>query len=110
MPVENTWRSHQVPLAAVHERPDHLAMLEDWLRSYRPDELFDADGRPRTEIVDWIPTGDRRLGANPHTNGGRDPRDLDLPDFRDLRRAGPVPRRDSRRSRPGSSAGGCATS
>jgi xylulose-5-phosphate/fructose-6-phosphate phosphoketolase len=82
LPVEDTWRSHQVPLAGIHERPDHLAMLEEWLRSYRPDELFDADGRPRTDIVDWIPAGDRRFGANPHANGGRDPRDLELPDFR----------------------------
>jgi xylulose-5-phosphate/fructose-6-phosphate phosphoketolase len=98
VPVEDTWRSHQVPVAGVHDRPEHLAMLEDWLRSYQPDELFDADGRPRTEIVDWIPTGDRRLGANPHTNGGRDPRDLDLPDFRTY--AVPVPSPGATSSKP----------
>jgi xylulose-5-phosphate/fructose-6-phosphate phosphoketolase len=98
LPVEGTWRSHQVPLAAIHERPDHLAMLEEWLRSYRPDELFDADGRPRTDIVDWIPAGDRRLGANPHANGGRDPRDLDLPDFQAY--AVPVPSPGATSSEP----------
>jgi xylulose-5-phosphate/fructose-6-phosphate phosphoketolase len=98
LPVEDTWRSHQVPLAGIHERPDHLAMLEEWLRSYRPDELFDADGRPRSDIVDWIPAGDRRLGANPHANGGRDPRDLDLPDFQAY--AVPVPSPGATSSEP----------
>jgi xylulose-5-phosphate/fructose-6-phosphate phosphoketolase len=82
VPVEGTWRSHQVPLATIHEQADHLGMLAEWLRSYRPEELFDGDGRPRADIVDWLPSGDRRLGANPHANGGRDPRDLQLPDFR----------------------------
>jgi xylulose-5-phosphate/fructose-6-phosphate phosphoketolase len=80
--VEGTWRSHQVPLAAVRSNPEHLAALEAWLRSYRPDELFDPDGRPRPEIVGWLPQADRRLGANPHANGGRSARDLELPDFR----------------------------
>jgi xylulose-5-phosphate/fructose-6-phosphate phosphoketolase len=82
LPVEGTWRSHQVPLAGVRSNPEHLAQLEAWLRSYRPDELFDADGRPRLEILDWLPRADRRLGANPHANGGRHPRNLELPDFR----------------------------
>nr|WP_224058198.1 phosphoketolase family protein [Streptomyces kanamyceticus] len=70
MPVEGTWRSHQVPLAGVRENPEHLAQLEGWLRSYRPQELFDAHGRPSPEVLDCVPEGHRRLGANPHTNGG----------------------------------------
>ncbi|MEV0323258.1 phosphoketolase family protein [Streptomyces sp. NPDC050658] len=69
-PVEGTWRSHQVPLAAVREDPDHLAQLEAWLRSYRPHELFDEHGRPTPQVLDCVPAGRRRLGANPHTNGG----------------------------------------
>jgi xylulose-5-phosphate/fructose-6-phosphate phosphoketolase len=81
--VEGTWRAHQVPLAAVRDDAEHLAALEAWLGSYRPDELFDPAGRPRPELVGWLPTGDRRLGANPHANGGLLRRDLELPDFRD---------------------------
>jgi xylulose-5-phosphate/fructose-6-phosphate phosphoketolase len=81
LPVEGTWRAHQVPLSAARDDPAHLAQLEAWMRSYRPDELFDADGAPRSEIIDWLPTGELRMGANPHANGGRS-RDLDLPDFR----------------------------
>jgi len=80
--VEGTFRSHQVPLAALAERPDHLAALEAWLRSYRPDELFDDAGRPRDDITSLSPAGDRRMGANPHANGGRLLRDLVLPDCR----------------------------
>jgi xylulose-5-phosphate/fructose-6-phosphate phosphoketolase len=80
--VEGTWRAHQVPLANVRERPDHLALLEQWMCSYRPDELFDDRGRPRPEIIEWLPQGDRRMGANPHANGGLLLRDLALPDFR----------------------------
>jgi xylulose-5-phosphate/fructose-6-phosphate phosphoketolase len=83
LPVEGTWRSHQVPLAAVREKPEHLAELEMWMRSYRIDELFDDEGRPRAEIVDWLPTGDRRMGANPHANGGLLTRDLRLPEVGD---------------------------
>ena len=83
LPVEGTWRAHQVPLADVRGRTDHLAALESWMRSYRPDELFDEAGRPRGAIVDWLPVGIRRMGANPHANGGRLLRDLALPDFRD---------------------------
>jgi xylulose-5-phosphate/fructose-6-phosphate phosphoketolase len=78
-PVEGTWRSHQVPLDDVRERNDRLRALEDWMRSYRPDELFGADGRPTGAVVDWLPAGDRRLCANPHTTG-RHGVDLDLPD------------------------------
>jgi xylulose-5-phosphate/fructose-6-phosphate phosphoketolase len=81
--VEGTWRSHQVPLSAARDDPAHLAQLEEWLRSYRPDELFDADGVPRPEVVGWLPTGDLRMGATPHANGGRLTRPLELPDFRD---------------------------
>ncbi|MDQ1449726.1 MAG: xylulose-5-phosphate/fructose-6-phosphate phosphoketolase, partial [Actinomycetota bacterium] len=83
LPVEGTWRAHQVPLTDVREKPDHLALLEDWMRSYHPDELFDDAGRPRADIVEWLPRADRRMGANPHANGGLLLRDLTLPDFRD---------------------------
>jgi xylulose-5-phosphate/fructose-6-phosphate phosphoketolase len=83
VPVEGTWRAHQVPLAEVRTRSDHLALLEEWMRSYRPEELFDDDGSPRPALVDWIPRGDGRMSANPHANGGRLLRDLFLPDFRD---------------------------
>ncbi|MFD2420943.1 phosphoketolase family protein [Amycolatopsis pigmentata] len=81
VPVEGTWRAHQVPLAAVRENPEHLAMLEEWLRSYRPRELFDDDGRPVPELTATAPHGDRRMGANPHANGGLLLRPLRLPDF-----------------------------
>ncbi|HEY0638609.1 MAG TPA: phosphoketolase family protein [Pseudonocardiaceae bacterium] len=80
LPVEGTWRSHQVPLAAVRENPDHLRMLEEWLRSYRPEELFDEAGRPRPEVLVLSPDGTRRMGSNPHANGGLLLRDLPLPD------------------------------
>ncbi|MEU9096743.1 phosphoketolase family protein [Streptomyces sp. NPDC048361] len=79
VPVEGTWRSHQVPLAGVRENPEHLRQLEAWLRSYRPDELFDADGRPTSQVLDCVPEGDRRLGATPHANGGLLTRALPLP-------------------------------
>jgi xylulose-5-phosphate/fructose-6-phosphate phosphoketolase len=82
-PVEGTWRSHQVPLAEVRTDPAHLAALEAWMRSYRPEELFDADGRPRTEVISLTPAGARRMGANPHANGGLLLRPLHLPDFSD---------------------------
>ncbi|UQA96763.1 phosphoketolase family protein [Streptomyces halobius] len=77
--VEGTWRAHQVPLSAVREDRDHLHQLEDWLRSYRPDELFDDAGRPRPEVLACIPKGTRRLGASPHANGGLLLRDLPVP-------------------------------
>ncbi|HYI21042.1 MAG TPA: phosphoketolase family protein [Candidatus Limnocylindrales bacterium] len=83
LPTEGSWRSHQVPLADVRNDPKHLALLEQWLRSYRPEELFDADGRPVPAIADFAPRGDRRMSANPHANGGELLRDLLLPDFRD---------------------------
>ncbi|GIH20082.1 putative phosphoketolase [Rugosimonospora africana] len=81
-PVEGTWRAHQVPLEGVLDDASHLAMLQDWMLSYRPDELFDADGRPTPPVVDWLPAGRARMSGNPHTNGGAAPRDLELPDFR----------------------------
>ncbi len=80
--VEGTWRSHQVPLAEVRTNPDHLARLEAWLSSYRPTELFDDDGRPIPAINALAPAGDRRMSANPHANGGRLLRPLELPDWR----------------------------
>ncbi|MFI6638836.1 phosphoketolase [Streptomyces sp. NPDC050504] len=79
VPVEGTWRSHQVPLPGVRENPDHLRQLERWLRSYRPDELFDAEGRPTERVLSCVPEGPRRLGANPHANGGLLLRSLPLP-------------------------------
>ncbi|GAA4497141.1 phosphoketolase family protein [Actinoallomurus oryzae] len=81
LPVEGTWRAHQVPLAGVRDNPAHLAQLETWLRSYRPEELFDASGRPVAGVLAPAPAGDRRMSANPHANGGLLLRDLELPDF-----------------------------
>jgi xylulose-5-phosphate/fructose-6-phosphate phosphoketolase len=81
--VEGTWRAHQVPLAGVAENPQHLAQLQDWLASYRPQELFDAHGRLRPELQALAPLGNRRMSANPHANGGRLRRPLQTPDFRD---------------------------
>ncbi|HKD96855.1 MAG TPA: phosphoketolase family protein, partial [Micromonosporaceae bacterium] len=83
LPVEGTWRAHQVPLPAARNDAGHLAQLVEWMRSYRPEELFDEGGAPRPAVVDWLPRADLRMSANPHANGGRFPRDLDLPDFRD---------------------------
>jgi xylulose-5-phosphate/fructose-6-phosphate phosphoketolase len=81
--VEGYWRSHQVPLAGIHENPAHLAQLEAWLRSYRPEELFDASGRLVPELKALAPIGTRRMSANPHANGGLLRRALRMPDFRD---------------------------
>jgi xylulose-5-phosphate/fructose-6-phosphate phosphoketolase len=82
-PVEGTWRSHQVPLAEVRTNRQHLRELEEWLRSYRPEELFDQAGRLASALAALPPTGDRRMSANPNANGGALLRDLVLPDFRD---------------------------
>ncbi len=82
VPVEGTFRAHQVPLANVRDNPEHLALLEAWMRSYRPEELFDANGRPVPWLADLAPPGDRRMGANPQANGGLHPRPLALPDWR----------------------------
>jgi xylulose-5-phosphate/fructose-6-phosphate phosphoketolase len=83
VPVEGTWRSHQVPLGDVRANPDHLAALESWMRSYRPEELFDEQGSPIPELRLQAPVGDRRMSANPHTNGGLLRSDLDLPEIGD---------------------------
>jgi xylulose-5-phosphate/fructose-6-phosphate phosphoketolase len=80
--VTGTWRSHQVPLSGVRDNPAHLAILDTWLRSYRPEELFDAAGAPVATVRALTPEGELRLSATPHANGGRLTRDLDLPDFR----------------------------
>ncbi|MDW5330439.1 phosphoketolase family protein [Plantactinospora sp. KLBMP9567] len=80
--VEGTFRAHQVPISQVRDNPEHLRQLEEWLRSYRPEELFDATGTPVPDLVALPPTGERRMGANPHANGGVLLRDLVLPDFR----------------------------
>jgi xylulose-5-phosphate/fructose-6-phosphate phosphoketolase len=80
--IEGTFRSHQVPLSDPATHPEHLKLLEEWLRSYRPEELFDGQGRLKPELAELAPQGDRRMGANPHANGGKLLRDLVLPDFR----------------------------
>ncbi|MEK7882421.1 phosphoketolase family protein [Methyloversatilis sp. NSM2] len=79
--TEGSWRSHQVPFGDM-DNPDHLRLLEEWMQSYRPDELFDANGAPRPELLALAPHGTRRMGANPHANGGTLLRDLRLPNFR----------------------------
>ncbi len=81
--TEGSFRSHQVPLANLRENPEHLRQLEQWLRSYRPEELFDEHGAVRAEILALAPPGRRRMSANPHANGGLLTRPLELPDFRD---------------------------
>jgi xylulose-5-phosphate/fructose-6-phosphate phosphoketolase len=80
--TEGSWRSHQVPFAELATKPDHLRLLETWMKSYRPEELFDAHGAPRAELKALAPRGERRMGANPHANGGVLLRDLRLPDYR----------------------------
>ncbi|MCL5060909.1 MAG: phosphoketolase family protein [Candidatus Thermoplasmatota archaeon] len=88
--TEGYWRSHQVPFGDM-DKPEHVRLLEAWMRSYRPEELFDADGRLRPELAGLAPRGERRMGANPHANGGKLLRDLRLPDFRDYRVDVPAP-------------------
>jgi xylulose-5-phosphate/fructose-6-phosphate phosphoketolase len=83
LPTEGTWRSHQVPLGEVRANPEHLAALESWMRSYRSEELFDADGALAPELAAFPPKATRRMSANPHANGGLLLQDLALPDFRD---------------------------
>jgi xylulose-5-phosphate/fructose-6-phosphate phosphoketolase len=80
--IEGTFRAHQVPIAVDAAHPEHLELLERWMQSYKPEELFDKSGRLITELAELAPTGDRRMGANPHANGGRLLRDLIMPDFR----------------------------
>jgi xylulose-5-phosphate/fructose-6-phosphate phosphoketolase len=90
LPVEGTFRSHQVPVADLAKKPEHLKILEGWMRSYRPEELFDKDGRFQPELAELAPSGERRMSANPNANGGLLLRDLRLPDFRGY--AVPVPK------------------
>jgi xylulose-5-phosphate/fructose-6-phosphate phosphoketolase len=81
-PVEGTWRSHQVPISELHDKPEHLKILEEWMRSYRPDQLFDPEGRLKPELAALAPRGVRRMGMNPHANGGLLLEPLRLPEFR----------------------------
>ncbi len=96
LPAEGSFRSHQVPLADLAGNPEHLAQLETWLRSYRPETLFDERGALRAELAALAPEGQRRMGSNPHANGGLLLRDLEMPDFRD--HAVEVPRPGERTS------------
>jgi xylulose-5-phosphate/fructose-6-phosphate phosphoketolase len=81
--TEDYWRSHQVPFAEMAEKPGHVKLLEEWMKSYRPEELFDANGRLHQELAELAPKGDKRMGASPHANGGVLLKDLRMPDFRD---------------------------
>jgi len=81
-PVENTWRAHQVPVTDFASQPGHLKILEDWMKSYKPEELFDESGKLIPELAGLAPQGERRMGANPHANGGLLLKDLTMPDFR----------------------------
>ena len=81
--IEATFRSHQVPLSELASKPEHLKLLEQWMKSYKPEELFDKNGKFLNELAELAPKGDRRMGANPHANGGLLLKDLKLPDFRD---------------------------
>jgi xylulose-5-phosphate/fructose-6-phosphate phosphoketolase len=83
-PVENTWRAHQVPFSELREKPDHIRLLEDWMRSYKPEELFDEDGVFRPELADIAPKGRLRMGMNAHANGGLLWQPLRIPSFRDF--------------------------
>jgi len=93
--TEGSFRSHQVPLAGMRENPKHLRQLEDWMRSYKPEELFTEGGGLRPDIATLSPRGERRMTANPKTNGGLVRRDLRLPDFRDYAVDVPAPGRTS---------------
>ncbi len=89
--TEDYWRAHQVPMGEMHENPAHVKLLEQWMKSYRPEELFDENGRLRPELAELAPHGTRRMSANPHTNGGVVLRDLRLPEFRDYALKVPAP-------------------
>jgi xylulose-5-phosphate/fructose-6-phosphate phosphoketolase len=97
--TEGCWRAHQVPFGNV-EKPEHLRLLEQWLRSYRPDELFDKSGAPRAELRAHAPDGPRRMGASPYANGGLLLKDLSLPEVRDYGIDTTAPGSSTRRSRP----------
>ncbi len=83
-PVEGTWRAHQVPFSEIFEKPDHLTLLEDWMKSYKPEELFDDKGRFREDLAELAPKGRRRMGMNAHANGGLLMKPLIVPNFRDF--------------------------
>ncbi len=83
LPNEGNFRSHQVPLSMTPDHPEHMQQLDDWLRSYKPEELFDESGKLLPELAELAPQGERRMGANPHANGGKLLRALNMPDFRD---------------------------
>ena len=90
-PVEGTFRAHQVPVTDFATHPEHIKILEQWMKSYRPEELFDENGRLVAELAELAPKGERRMGANPHANGGLLLRDLKMPDFRDYAVTVPAP-------------------
>lgn len=90
-PSTGTWRSHQVPFSEMASSPGHVKLLEEWMRGYRPEELFDGQGRLLPEIAELAPEGNRRMGANPHANGGLLLHDLRMPDFRDYAVHVPAP-------------------
>jgi len=90
-PVEGTWRAHQVPVTDLQTKPEHVKILEDWMKSYRPEELFDQNGKFISELAELAPKGERRMGANPHANGGLLLRDLVMPDFRNYAVSVPKP-------------------
>ena len=83
-PVENTWRAHQVPFSELREKPEHLRLLEEWMRSYKPEELFDEKGAFRAELAEIAPKGRLRMGMNAHANGGLLLQPLKVPNFRDF--------------------------
>ena len=89
--LEDYWRSHQVPLAELGSKPDHLKQLEDWMKSYKPEELFDQNGCLMPELATLAPEGNRRMGANPHANGGLLLKELEMPDFRSYAVDVPLP-------------------
>lgn len=82
--VEDYWRSHQVPMGEMHDKPAHVKLLEEWMKTYKPEELFDKSGKLHAELAELAPKGERRMGANPHANGGTLLRELRIPDFRDF--------------------------
>ena len=93
--IEGTWRSHQVPLSQLEGNTEHINLLEEWMKSYRPEELFDENGTPEETVSRWAPAGKRRMGANPHANGGQLLKDLRLPDYRKYAVDVPLPGQSS---------------
>ncbi len=101
LPIEGSFRAHQVPIGGFAQHPERIRMLEDWMRSYRPQELFDDTGAPVPVVLEQIPSGDRRMGSNPHANGGVLLRDLEMPDFRTYAVEVPKPgAKDAESTRP----------